>query len=158
MKSEKEDFTVSFFGHRYIENLSDVESKLEAIILSLIDNHSHINFLVGKNGEFDTIVSSTIKRIKKRMDINAISHILVLPYDSVLFRKNEKNFYDYYDEIEICRKSDLAHYKSAFQIRNKEMIDRSDLCVFFVQHNRGGAYKSLKYAAEKNKKIINITV
>ena len=146
MKSEKENFTVSFFGHRYIENLSDVESKLEAIILNLIDNHRHINFLVGKNGEFDTIVSSTIKRIKKGMDINAISHILVLPYDSVLFRKNEKNFYDYYDEIEICRKSDLAHFKKAIQVRNREMIDRSDLCVFFVQKKLGGAYKSFKYA------------
>ena len=72
------------------------------------------------------------------------------------FRDNEKNFLDYYDDIEICEQSAKAHYKSAMQIRNRAMVDRSDLVICCIQHKNGGAYKTVQYAKKHNKDIINV--
>lgn len=71
-------------------------------------------------------------------------------------RKNEDNFYEYYDEIEICEESSRAHFKSAIQIRNRYMVDRADLVICYIDHENGGAYQTVKYAEKQGKKIINI--
>lgn len=151
-----EIYTVSFFGHRYIDRFREVEEYLEELIIKLLQEHEYVDFLVGRNGDFDQIVSSTIKRVKRAFRDDNCSHILVLPYNSAEFQNNEESFEEYYDEIEICPESHAAHFKAAIQTRNRNMIDRSDLCVFYVDHNSGGAYQTLKYATDKNKKIFNI--
>ena len=48
-------FTVSFFGRRQIDNPLQVESQLEEIICSLLKREEYIEFLVGRDGEFDQI-------------------------------------------------------------------------------------------------------
>ena len=69
---------------------------------------------------------------------------------------NDSSFRDNYDEIEICQNSAEAHYKSAIQIRNRQMIDRSDLIVCCIEHNSGGAYQTIQYARNQKKEIINL--
>ena len=73
------------------------------------------------------------------------------------FRDNEESFHNYYDEIEICPASDGAHFKAAMQIRNKDMVDRSDLVVFCVDHASGGAWQTLKYAKKNGANYINVS-
>ena len=36
------------------------------------------------------------------------------------------------------------------------MVDRSDLVVFNVEHESGGAFQTMKYAKAQEKKIINL--
>ena len=151
-----EVFTVSFFGHRYIERFITIEDRLEKTIIKLLREHEYVVFLVGKNGDFDRIVSSTIKRVKKEYRDDNSSHTLVLPYNSAEFRKNEDCFAEYYDEIEIWPESHAAHFKTAIRIRNMSMVDRSDLVICYVEHKTGGAYQSMKYAEKQKKQIINI--
>ena len=146
-------FTVSFFGHREIENALEVERKLEAIITELIQTKQYIEFLVGREGEFDILAASVVKRVKKQMDYGNCSLIWVLPYIKAEFRDNEKNFLEYYDDVEVCEQSSKAHYKSAMQIRNKAMVDRSDLVICCIQHKSGGAYKTVQYAEKQDKNI-----
>ena len=50
------------------------------------------------------------------------------------YRDNEKEYLDYYDEVEMCDESSEAHPKSAIQVRNRSMIDRADLVVCCIQH------------------------
>ena len=142
-------YTVSFFGHREIENALEVERKLEAKITELIQTKQYIEFLVGREGELDILAASVVKRVKKQMDYGNCSLVLVLPYMKAEFRDNEKDFLDYYDDVEICEQSAKAHYKSAMQIRNKAMVDRSDLVVCCIQHKSGGAYKTVRYALKR---------
>ncbi len=54
-------FTVSFFDHRQISDYCIFE-ELEALIKSLLNENEYVVFLVGRNGEFDKLVSSTIKK------------------------------------------------------------------------------------------------
>ena len=60
-----EIFTVAFFGHRYIDNPFKVEELLEEQIRKLINEKEYVDFLVGRNGEFDQCVSSTVLRVRK---------------------------------------------------------------------------------------------
>ena len=151
-----EIYTVSFFGHREIENALEVERKLEAKITELIQTKQYIEFLVGREGEFDILAASVVKRVKKQMDYANCSLIWVLPYMKAEFRDNEKNFLEYYDDVEVCEQSSKAHFKSAMQIRNRAMVDRSDLVICCIQHKSGGAYKTVQYATKQNKEIFNV--
>lgn len=78
------------------------------------------------------LASSAIRRAIKKYSFGNTSFILVLPYLRAEYRDNEQNYLDYYDEVEICEKSSSAHFKSAIQIRNRNMIDRSDLVVCYI--------------------------
>ena len=82
---------------------------------------------------------------------------LVLPYLKAEYRDNEKEYLDYYDEVDVCYESSIAHPKAAIKVRNRSMIDRSDLVVCCVQHKSGGAYRALQYAEKQGKRIIYIS-
>ncbi len=72
------------------------------------------------------------------------------------YRDNEKSYLKYYGEVEICSESAEAHPKSAIQVRNRNIVDRSDLVVCYIQHKNGGAYKTIQYAKKQGKKIENL--
>ena len=149
-------FTVSFFGHRVIEDPLRIEQRLEPLIRKLLKEKEYVEFLVGRDGEFDQIVSSTIRRCKRTIRDDNSSHVWVLPYPTADFRENEDAYREYYDEIEVCGTSAGGHFKGAFQSRNREMVDRSNLIVFCIQHESGGAWQTMKYAKKQRKPHINL--
>lgn len=148
-------FTVSFFGHRTIDNPFPLEQKLEDLIRDLLCSKEYVEFLIGRNGEFDQIVSSTVRRCKRSIRDDNSALVLVLPYATAEYLNNEQSFHDYYDEVEICAEAAERHFKSAHQIRNRSMVDRSDLVVFCVEHSSGGAYQTMQYAKKVNANIVN---
>ena len=120
------------------------------------DPQEYVEFLVGRNGDFDQIVSSAVKRQQRRVRDDNSALILVLPYPTAELRDNLENFEAYYDEIELCSAAAGSHPKGAIQIRNRQMVDRSDLVVFCVDHSSGGAYQTLRYAQRKKKETLNL--
>ena len=61
-----------------------------------------------------------------------------------------------HEYVEVCEQSAKAHPKSAIQIRNRAMVDRSDLCVFYVTHKSGGAYQTLRYTEKTGANNMNL--
>ncbi len=149
-------FTVSFFGHREVERATEIEERLEKLLHDLIIQKEYVELLIGRDGDFDLIASSLIKRAIKATGYGNTCFTLVLPYVKAEYRDNEENYLKYYDEVEICAESAKAHYKSAIQIRNRSMVDRSDLVVCCIQHRKGGAYQTVRYAEKQGKEIINL--
>lgn len=149
-------YTVTFIGHRYIENFSAVENQLDDLIRSLLHKYEYVEFLVGRDGDFDQIASSAVLKVRKDIGDDNSSLVWVMPYESAEYRLNKKSFDEYYSEIEICDKSAQAHYKAAIQIRNQCMVDRANLIICYVSHKSGGANQTVKYAREHNKEIINL--
>lgn len=98
-------FTVSFFGHRYIDNFRRIEERVERQIRQLIVEHEFVEFLVGRDGDFDQIVSSAVIRAKKNIRDDNSALIWVLPYPSSELQNNNEEFHNYYDEIEICEEA-----------------------------------------------------
>lgn len=151
-----EIYTVSFFGHRDFHKHLEVEGKLDMILRDLIKTKEYVDFLVGRNGEFDRFVSSGIRQAKKTYDDSNSSHILVLPYATAEYLNNVESFNNYYDEIEICYNASISHFKSAISVRNHEMIDRSDLVICYSEETHGGAFEAMTYARKTGKKVINL--
>ena len=60
-------YTVTFIGHRYIDRFSFVEEKADELVRDLIGSKAYVDFLVGRDGDFDQIVSSTVLRVKKHV-------------------------------------------------------------------------------------------
>ena len=151
-------YTVSFFGHRIIQDFSEAEKQVENLVRNLLLEKDYVDFLVGRDGDFDQIVSSTIKRLKRLVRDDNSSLIWVLPYATAELRDSIDSFQKYYDDIEICNDAADSHPKSAFQIRNRQMVDRSDMVAFYVDHKGGGAYQTMRYAQKKKKNIINFAL
>ena len=95
-------YTVSFFGHRVVGNSIDIANKVEQLVRTLLREQEYVEFLVGRDGDFDQIVSSTIRRCKRTVRDDNSALVWGLPYLTAEFRDNEESFRDYYDEIEVC--------------------------------------------------------
>lgn len=149
-------FTVSFFGHRRFNDSFAVECALEKMVCEWLRQKAYIEFLVGRDGEFDQLVASTVRRCKRVIRDDNSSLIWVMPYLTAEYRNNEESFRNYYDEIEVCERAEISHYKAAFQIRNKSMVDRSHTIVFCVEHPSGGAYQTMLYARKQHKPLVNL--
>ena len=149
-------YSVAFFGHRYMDNIIKVEDLLEEQIRKLIDENEYVDFLVGRNGDFDQCVSSSVLRVRKNHRDDNSALVLVLPYPTAEYLNNENYFHDYYTDIEISHTASVAHPKSAIQIRNREMVDRADLIICYIEHKNGGAWQTVEYAIKQGKTIINL--
>ena len=148
-------YTVSFFGHRELPNMFALEDKLMSILREIINTHEYVEFLVGRDGDFDQLCSSCVRRAIADYATGNASLILVLPYERADYRNNKESFEQYYDEVQICYEASQAHPKGAIFKRNKGMIDRSNLVVCAVEHD-GGAAKAMRYAEQMGKKVIKM--
>ena len=131
---------------------------MESLIHTLLLEKEYVEFLVGRNGDFDQIVSSAVKCQQRHVRDDNSALIWILPYPTAELRNNQEDFEAYYDGIEICSAATGSHPKNAFQIRNRQMVDRSDLVVFYVDHSSGGAYQTLRYAQQKKKNMVNFAI
>ena len=151
-----EIFTVAFFGHRYIDNPFRIEERLEEHIYRLLAEKEYVDFLVGRDGEFDQFASSAVLRVRKRYRDDNSSLILVLPYARAEYLNNEESYHNYYSEVEISYEASKAHPKAAIQIRNREMVDRADLILCCIEREQGGAWQTIQYAIKQGKTVINL--
>ena len=133
-----------------------IRDSLDKLLHDLITQKEYIDFLIGRDGEFDLLASAAIKRAIRSYDCGNTHFTLVLPYMKAEYRDNEKEYLNYYDEVEICPESAEAHPKSAIQIRNRSIVDRSDLVICCIRRKSGGAYKTIQYARKQGKKVIDL--
>lgn len=129
---------------------------MRKVVADLMLEKEYVEFLVVRNGEFDQLASSTIRWAKRTLRDDNSALVLVLPYLTAEYLNNEQPFNDYYDEVELCQRSAEAHFKAAIQVRNHEMVERSDLIVCCIEHKSGGAYQTVQYAKRLGKQILNL--
>jgi len=149
-------FTVSLFGHRQLDISRALEDRLEKAIRSLLLEKEYVEFLIGRDGEFDIWAASVIKRLKRTVRDDNSSLTWVMPYMEAEYKNSEESMGKYYDHIEICDAATMVHFKRAYAVRNRRMVDRSDLVIAYVNHQKGGAYQAIDYAEKTGKKVINL--
>lgn len=137
---------VTFFGHSNITCTKELNSQVFEILETLINQGAN-EFLLGGYGDFDSLVATTIKRLKNKYP--TIKSTLVIPY---LNRDYNMTLYDssVYPPIELVPK------RFAILERNKWMVDEADLIVAYIRYDFGGAATTLKYAQRKRKDIIRL--
>ena len=133
----------TFFGHR--DCPSQIELSLKQQIINLIENYSVDTFYVGNNGNFDKIVYKTLSSLKCTYEIKIYVILEYLPNNDAFSSDSI-----YPEGIE------KVPPKFAIPWRNKWMVNNSDYVIAFLQHEFGGAAKSVEYAEKKCIKVIRI--
>ena len=138
-------YRVSFIGHRQVEHFREVEEQLTKIVKGLVCSKEFVEFYIGRNGDFDILAASVIKKVQENYGKANNTLILIIPYKIADFEYMEK----YYDEIWYPDELHGVHYKSAITKRNEWFSDHSDLLVAYVTKDHGGAYDCMKKAQQK---------
>ena len=138
--------TCVFIGHRTVPQA--LREDVRAELRRMISRDDVREFFCGGMGEFDRLCACAVREIKG--EYPDIRLMLVVPSMSVSVMKmgaREK----YYDEIIVPQESDQAHYKRAITLRNRWMVDNSDIALVYLRREYGGAYDAARYAAKKRK-------
>ena len=140
------------FGHRVM--LLDEEKPLRAVLERLVAERGVRVFYTGGMGEFDELFARTVRSMKR--DRPFLRLVLVLPY--LTERLNlDKAFYEVqYDEILIPAELDGIHPKAAIGLRNRWMVDHSDIVIAALHRDFGGAAEAVRYAEKVGKKVVRI--
>ena len=147
-----DDYTVSLFGHRQIDDVRQLEKQLSPIIKEIIRTKTYVTFLLGRNGEFDLYAATVVKHLQNESGKENNEFICVLPYPE----KDMEYYEQYYDGVVIPESIGRCYPQGAITKRNRWMVEQADLVVCYVEREKGGAYTALKYAKKLGKKIINI--
>jgi len=150
--------TCCFTGHRNIpaEKYPEIQRALMFKVIELIHEGIRYFYSGGALG-FDTMAALTVLNLKKRFPY--IQLILILPYkDQEKGRSEEnKNIYD-----RILSKADKVvymsehYYKGCMHARNRSLVDKSGVCVYYLTSAEGGAAYTVNYAKQKCLQIIRI--
>ena len=53
--------------------------------------------------------------------------------------------------------NELRNHREEIQIRNREMVDRADLIICYIEHENGGVWQTVDYAMKQGKAVINLS-
>lgn len=59
-----EIYRVTMIGHRIVEDF-DIEEKLYDLFKNMLRTKKYVEFYLGRNGDFDILAASVIKRLQK---------------------------------------------------------------------------------------------
>ena len=136
--------TVTFCGHREIDNSERVRAWLTETVTELIEQGAEI-FYIGDSGAFDRMAACVVHTLKASYP--NIRSVLVLAY---LDRPADLRFFDgsTFPPLE------KVPLRFAISHRNRWMVDASDCVVACVKYGWGGAAQTLDYAVRRKKQIV----
>ena len=170
----------SFFGHRKIEVNDTFVSNLKNLIEKLI-LEGITEFIFGSNSEFDDLCYQLVSKLKEKyphivrifVHLSSESGITSLEekirIENTLYKLCQKKINLCIYEKSILSQKSISANKNAYIARNYEMIDMSDLCVFYYNENcysetkalnqayktKSGTGYAFLYAKQKKKNFIN---
>lgn len=137
----------TFFGHRDCPDT--IKPKLRETLIDLITNYSVDMFYVGHQGQFDAIVRSTLRELKR--EYPWINYAVVLAY-----MPSKKIEYDDYSDTMLPEGIESVHPRYAIAWRNNWMLKQADYVITYITHPWGGAYQYAKKAIRSGKTVINL--
>lgn len=139
---------VTFCGHRDVVCSDNLTRQLKFILCDLILEGAD-TFLLGGYGTFDSMAAMAVRELKSTYP--HIRSTLVLAY---LDRDYNEDLYDdtIYPPLE------RVPLRYAISQRNRWMVDTADVVVSYVIHSYGGAATTFRYAEQKKKRIIHLSI
>ena len=137
----------TFFGHSECYNLDT--AVLRSAIEELI-GQGVTEFLVGNHGQFDGMVFSCLQNLSKNYP--EIAYSVVLAY-----LPTHKQACDIYHGHSFYPEGmEIGPARFAIERRNRYLIDSADVCLCYVNHTLGGAYKFARMAKRRGLQVINL--
>ena len=144
---------VTFCGHRDFIETADIEERLTALIEKYARESGRLICYNGGYGNFDYFTAKCVHKLQGQYA--NIRNCLVLPYIDQPFLDRISLFANRFDET-IYPPLESVPKKYAIIRRNEWMIDNADIVISCVKYSWGGAARSLEYARQKKKNIIQI--
>ena len=141
------------FGHRVL--LMDVEKPLREVLERLVEERGVRVFYTGGMGEFDELFARTVRSMKR--ECPSLRLVLVMPYLTERLNLDNAFYETQYDEILIPAELDGIHPKAAIGLRNRWMVDRSDIVIATLHRDFGGAAEAVRYAEMVGKEVVRIS-
>ncbi len=116
MSSNFSVYTISFFGHRCLYDFFEIEEWLKDFLTETIKEKEYVEFLVGRDGDFDIVVASCIRNRKKELYSCNSSLIWIMLYKKAEYMNNIEEFSKYYDEIEVVLSHRQHTIRKPFQL------------------------------------------
>lgn len=136
--------TVTFCGHREIDDHDAVERWLFLCVETLIRDGATV-FYLGGYGAFDLMAAAVLRQLKKIHPL--IRSVLVLAY------RNQKFDAALYDET-IYPLPENIPWRHAIPRRNQWMVQHADMLVAYVIRGWGGAARTLDDAQKTHRRIL----
>lgn len=167
----KSPMVITFIGHRNPKFDNDFRLQLKNTILNLIDEKNADTFLFGSRSAFDALCLDIVTEIK--LIRPHIKRVYVRASYPFIDESYKKYLLGYYDETYIPDQVIYAG-KAAYVERNKYLIDKADVCIFYFNENyqppltlskkkqknsyqqKSGTKIAYDYAVQKKKAIINL--
>lgn len=156
-----ENTACCFFGHREICETEELRVKLRDAIEKLIVDEGVDTFLFGSRSRFNDLCLELVSKLKekhphvKRVYVRAEYPHISERYRSYLLESYEDTYYP--EKI-------LRSGRAAYVERNREMIDRSRICVVYYDEvkalptRKSGTKIALEYAVKQGKVIVRVPV
>lgn len=137
---------VTFCGHSQVADKDAVRKRLTDEIHELLCA-GYRTFYLGGYGDFDNLAAAVLSELKGAYP--DMERLLIIPY---IDREYNTAQYDgtLYPPLENVPK------RFAISRRNKWVVDQATVLIAYVDHNWGGAIKTLEYAVKKKLQIINL--
>jgi len=137
---------ITFCGHSILYNSDIIKDRLTRELRSLSEQGTY-KFYLGGYGDFDLLAANVLHELKS--EYPELESILILPYPD---RPVEASLYDgtIYPPLEKVPR------RYAISRRNRWMVEMADMVIACVDHDWGGAAKTLEYAVKKGLRIINL--
>ena len=140
----------TFTGHAKLYGGNSIREKLKKGIINLVENYGVNTFYNGGKGQFDLFCANCVKELKK--DYPFLKSYLILAYIPGKKNQMDTDFYKKFDDT-LYPEIEKIPPKFAIIKRNEWMVDKSDFLIAYVEHNWGGAYRTLEYAKRKKKNV-----
>ncbi len=114
-------------------------------------------FRAGGAMGFDNFAALKVLNLKRKYGFVRLHLFLPCENQAKGWSEREREFYDYIlahaDEITYASRE---YFKGCMHLRNRMMVDGSDFCIAYCNKNEGGTAYTVRYAAEKGVKLINV--
>lgn len=143
-----------FTGHRVLRDLD--AALLDRVIADLIKSGCK-RFYCGMAKGFDLAAAETVIALKKSYPGVELVACIPCGSQSLSYSASDKRRYNRI--LDFCSETitlSCDYYKGCMHVRDRFMVDNSDIVLSYLREKRGGTYYTVSYAEKKGLKIISL--
>ena len=161
MKLPSKISSACFTGHRELSDieLKTIQAKLNRLLLHLIKHYGLQSFYAGGAIGLDTLASLVVLDVKKQYPDIRLNLVLPCNGQESKWTQEQKAIYSEIKErADSIRILSPFFYNGCMQVRNREMLLCSDLCIAYLRAgtSSGGSLNTVIQATKMGIPVINL--
>lgn len=143
----------AFAGHRVLKDLD--YSLLDRVILNLVKSGCS-RFYCGMAKGFDLAAAESLLSLKREYSLELVACV---PCERQSDSYSGGDRARYQRVLENCSEIIVLsgeYYPGCMHVRDRFMVDNSDVILSYLRRKYGGTYYTVRYAESKGKKIIEL--